>query len=385
MFLGSLIDLGLPEEYLRSELAKLAIPMPELIFQRVKRKGISAVLFEVNLTPEKTHRHLSHITQMIKTASLPIKVVDSAVKCFTNLAEAEAIVHGVSIDEVHFHEVGAIDAIIDIVGACIGLDFLKIDRFLASPIRVGYGMIECAHGKIPIPAPATINLLKDFVVYGGEIEGEWATPTGAAIIKTFAQSAVSLPQMRLIQTGYGAGSADRLIPNVLRIIEGELIEVIPSGDLQIVLETNIDDMNPELFGYLGEILLEAGAKDYYFTPVQMKKERPGTLVTVIVPPGKEEVIEAILFKETTTLGVRKYSVQRTCLERSFFTVKVEDCTIRMKAALYNGIMIKFAPEYEDCKCAAKLLRRSLKVIYEAANYEARKISENKGNAGKGME
>lgn len=378
MFLGGLINLGLSEAFLKNELAKLPINLPEIKISKVNRQGISAIHFEVPEILEKQHRHLKDISQLIVESGLKPQVVANALKVFTNLAEAEARVHGKEIDEIHFHEVGAIDAIIDIVGVAIGLDYFEVSTLFVSPLRVGFGTTVCAHGELPLPAPATVELLKKFTVFGGEFTGEWTTPTGAAIIKTFATESNSLTALRIIETGYGAGTRDCRIPNVVRLILGETAVESSWNDVQTILETNIDDMNPELYGYLGELLLRTGARDYYFTPVQMKKGRPGVLITVVAPFEKVTELEEVLLKETTTLGVRKYSVQRSCLERNYLTVTVRGINIKIKTAFLNGQLVKYAPEYEDCLKISQKFTCPLREIYDEAIFQARKILQNEG-------
>jgi len=223
MFLGSMIDLGFPKELLENELKKLPLPIPEIKIETVNRQGISAVFFEVDCGHEHHHRHLREIIALIKDARFEKNVTDAAIRCFTLLAEAEAKIHGVSIEEIHFHEVGAIDAIVDIVGAFLAFEYFKIETVIVSPIRVGFGTVRCAHGEIPIPAPAAVELLTGFTVYGGEHSGEWATPTGAAILRTIATPGCSsVPMMQIQKTGYGAGTANRAIPNILRSILGDM-------------------------------------------------------------------------------------------------------------------------------------------------------------------
>ncbi len=365
MFLGALIDLGFPFEELKQSLAKLPVHLPELRLERVTKNGIGAQYFDVPHFHEHQHRRLQDITALIEGAALSPTVKERAVHCFRELATAEAKIHGVSLEEIHFHEVGAVDAIVDIVGACLGIEYLKIDRILVSPIRMGFGMIECAHGLIPLPAPAAAELLKGYAVFGGDHEGEWTTPTGAALLKEWATSVKSMPALSVERIGYGAGSADRPIPNVLRIFYGETA-ADPTQDTQVVLETNIDNMNPEFFGFLGEQLFAAGARDYFLTPVYMKKGRPGTLITVLAPPERESAMEKILLTQTTTLGVRKYTVDRTCLERKTFQVQLGEAAIQIKAGLFDGRVIKVAPEYDDCVRAAQQSARPVKDIYEEA-------------------
>jgi len=375
MFLGALLDLGLPQDYLMAQLQTLNINLPEIKVHKVMRSGIKAVLFDVPEIQEHHHRHLEEIKEIINNSALNLKVKSDAIRCFQNLAQAEAKVHGTDINAIHFHEVGAVDAIIDIVGAAIGLEYFKFDQILVAPIRVGFGTVHCAHGEIPLPAPATAQLLSGFYIFGGELPGEWATPTGATLVKTFGTNAGGLPQLKLTKVGYGAGNQDRSIPNVLRIIVGESGALTTDHDYQVIIETNIDDMNPEFYGYLGEKLLEVGVRDYYFTAVYMKKNRPATQLTVITEPELVGQVETILFTETTTLGVRKSIVQRACMQRSEKTVSVKGRNVRVKLAHNKGKIIKYAPEYEDCLAIAKELALPLKDIYDEASHCAKNLLE----------
>lgn len=366
MFVGALLDLGLPKDLLLQGLQQLPVELPAIKIEKVNRRGISATYFEVKEVHEHQHRHLVEIIKMIAGTQLPEGVKELAKQCFTNLAIAEGKIHGVSPEEVGFHEVGAVDAIVDIVGACIGINWLKADVYAVSPLRVGFGTINCAHGEIPLPAPATLELLNGFQLFGGEYGGEWVTPTGAAIIKTLVKSSSGLPALTVEQVGYGAGSREREIPNVFRIIMGK------NGnnddvDHQVILETNIDDMNPEVYGYLGERLLAAGACDYYYVPIYMKKNRPGIMISVLAPPERAVELEQLLFEETTTLGVRRYEITRSCLHRKEVKVEVRGMTIRLKVALKEGKVLKFAPEYEDCRRLARELGVPLRDIYDEAN------------------
>lgn len=377
MFLGALLDLGYPIETLKDELKKLPLSIPELKLEKVSKNGIAATWFDTIIAHEHHHRNLTQISNLILQAGYSKSVTDKAVGCFRILAEAEAEVHGVSVEEVHFHEVGAVDAIIDIVGVCLGIEYFNLEQIYASPIRVGFGTVKCAHGEISLPAPATLKLLTQFKVFGGEYEGEWTTPTGGVILKSFAKPVGSMPQMNLDRIGYGAGTAERPIANVHRILLGDLYRV-DQQDYQVILETNIDDLNPELYGFLGETLLENGARDYYLTPVYMKKGRPGVLVTVIVSEEDVLKIEDLLFKETSTLGIRKRIVERHCLDRDYQTIEFGDCKIRIKTALRNGLIVKFAPEYNDCLLAARKLKLPVKEVYDVANFQFRKKVQHEG-------
>ncbi len=372
MFVGALLDLGLSKDYLLQELQKLGLQLPKITISNVTRQGIQATLFEVEEVHEHHHRHLSDISNIVDKANLNVNIIEKVKRCFINLAEAEAKIHGTSIEEVHFHEVGALDAIVDIVGSCIGLDYLKIDQILVSPIRVGYGTITCAHGIIPIPAPATTELLTGFKIFGGEYSGEWATPTGAAILKTLAIPEDSVPLLKVNATGYGAGSQDRQIPNVFRIILGEDNNINKEEEI-FVIETNIDDMNPEIFSYLGELIFAAGAKDYYVIPIQMKKGRPGVEIKIITPRDFVSSIEEIIITQTTTLGVRVYPVTRRCAEREIINVKINDENIRVKVARLDNKIVNYGPEYDDCAKVARKKSMPLKDVYEEVKNEARKI------------
>lgn len=378
MFLGALIDLGLPVDFLTNELRKLPLTIPDFKLHKVSKKGIAATWFDTIPAHEHEHRHLTEILTIIDKAGYSKSITGNASDCFRFLAEAEAKTHGVSVEEIHFHEVGAVDAIIDVVSACIGIEFFKIDQIIASPVRVGFGMIRCSHGEIPLPAPAALELLTKFNIFGGEYEGEWTTPTGATILKTFAATSNSIPLINIDQIGYGAGTAERPIPNVLRLVLGNFCPT-EEKDYQVILETNIDDLNPEVYGFLGETLLKNGARDYYLTSIYMKKGRPGILVTVIAPPENVPQIEDLLFRQTSTLGIRKYLVERHCLNRDYQTVDLGGIKIRIKTAWQNGKLIKFAPEYNDCLLAAEALNKPLKDIYDEANFQFRIMFNHEGS------
>ena len=386
MFVGAMLDLGLPQELLMAELKKLPIPLPPIDVIRTNRNGLSAVYFDVHAPHEHHHRHLSEILDMIHGTDLSETVKRSAEACFRYLAEAEAKVHGVSVEDIHFHEVGAIDAIIDIVSAAIAMEWLDADVVAVSPIRLGYGTIQCAHGKIPLPAPAVVELLKGFQTFGGELEGEWTTPTGAAIIKTFVNntSLCSLPLMTVENNGFGAGTAERAIPNVFRVMVG-FKESETGKEQMMMVETHIDDMNPEIYGYIGERLLEAGAKDFYYTPVYMKKNRPGILISVLVEMQNVAAIEGILLEETTTLGIRRYPVERSILKRGEILTDIEGCPVRVKTAYCDSGYVKYAPEYEDCRKAAIQLQRPLREIYDLAHILAKKTRQNERKGPDDME
>lgn len=317
-------------------------------------------------------RHLSEIKKIITAISISAKAKQTATAIFEVLGAAEAKIHNVPVETIHFHEVGAVDAIVDIVCAAVGAEALEVDRFVVSPLNVGGGTVVCAHGTFPVPAPATVELLKGAPIYSGEIQKELVTPTGAAIVKTLANGFGPMPAMTVGQTGYGAGS--RNFPahaNVLRITVGEATAVPESKhdlpmDEVVVLEANIDDLNPQLFGYLSEQVLAVGALDVFSTPVQMKKSRPATLLTLLAKPEDAERIARIVFRETTTIGIRTRREQRYVLPRRHEAVQTPWGEVRMKIAQLNGTISNYAPEYEDCRRLAEQHGIPLKTVMHEA-------------------
>ena len=382
MLVGAMLDCGLDFELLRSELLKLGVEGYELSLKRVDRSGISAAKFDVHLTgephshelhrnyehshelnpqsvicnPQSHHRALSEIKQIISSSSLSDRVKQRAQSIFQRIGEAEAKIHNIPIEAVHFHEVGAIDSIVDIVGACIAFDGLKIERIISSPLHVGSGVFQCAHGTYSVPGPATAELLKGVPIYSKDVEGELVTPTGAAIISTLADSYGPLPMMKIEKIGYGAGTRDYpKFPNALRAIIGELEEDADRTPGAVtVIEANIDDLNPQIFGYLMEKALSAGALDIFYTPAQMKKNRPGVLLTLLCNPPDRERMCDLIFRETTTLGVRYRNELREILTREFVTVETEYGPIRIKVSrARDGRVMNASPEFEDCRVAAE--------------------------------
>jgi uncharacterized protein (TIGR00299 family) protein len=359
MILGSLLDLGLPFEQLNAELAKLSVKNFSVSARKVVKAGVSATKFDVEIGHEHAHRNLTMIEKIIQDSRLLPEIKESAVRIFRRLAEAEAIVHGTSVDRVHFHEVGAIDAIVDIVGACIGFEVLGVRQIYCSALNVGSGYVECAHGTMPVPAPATAELLRNLPVYSNQVVGELVTPTGAAIISTLAQGFGGIPNLKIRKIGYGAGTKDfKGTANVVRVVQGDLLKAetskgASSSDTEVVvIEANIDDMNPQIFGHLQETLMAAGALDVFATPVQMKKNRPGLLITVIAPLDIQEALTSQIFEETTTIGVRFCLSQRRVLERDIVIVESKFGKIGVKVSRLNGKIVNFSPEYEDCRQAA---------------------------------
>jgi uncharacterized protein (TIGR00299 family) protein len=312
-----------------------------------------------------------------------------ASRIFERLGEAEARVHNVPVERIHFHEVGAMDAIIDVVGACIGFELLAIERFVSSPLHVGSGTVEMAHGRFPVPPPAVTELLRDAPIYATDIKGELVTPTGAAIISTVSAEFGALPRMRVVATGYGAGTREyKDFPNVLRVMVGETDEAVTTDEATatdgetlstrealIMIETNLDDTTPQILGYVLERAFTLGALDCFLTPVQMKKNRPGTLVSILCRPAEQEALTQLLFDETTTLGVRSYEVMRRALEREFVSVETEFGRISVKVARAKGGRVSnVAPEFEDCRAAALGAGVPLHVVERAARAAFEQVS-----------
>ena len=379
MTLGALLDAGLPLEDLRRALGSLALGDVELRAEKVLRTGVSATKFRVvehpanpenpehPEHPEKhahAHRHLPKIFKMIDGSSLSADARDRAKAMFQRLGEAEAAIHQMPVEKVHLHEVGALDSIIDIVGTVFAMDWAGADRIVCSPLNVGGGMVHSAHGVFPVPAPATVRLLGTTPVYSGAVQKELVTPTGALIATTYASSFGPLPAMSVERVGYGAGDRDDPVtPNVLRVLIGEdnaglkpCATADPNvaqpfraaGDRVTVIECEIDDMNPQIFGVVMDRLYAAGALEVFYIPVQMKKNRPGTLLTVVARPEQRDAMSDVIFRETTTIGLRHYEVDRECLQREIVTVETPLGPVRFKVASRDGRVMNAAPEFEDC-------------------------------------
>jgi uncharacterized protein (TIGR00299 family) protein len=357
MILGALLDLGLPIDGLRQALGSLAIEYGEVTADRVSRAGVAATKFRLvekgsnDASPAAAHKHhhLKHIVAAIRRSSLSATGQERAVQLFERLAQAEAAIHDTPIERVHLHEVGALDSIIDIVGAVYAFEWFGIEDIVSSPLNVGGGTVDCAHGRFPVPAPATARLLSDTPVYGTGTT-ELVTPTGALLVTSYARSFGPLPPMRLEGVGYGAGDRNPTdAPNVLRVLRGERVGAEASAAGRVVqIECEIDDMNPQLFGPLMEGLTEAGALDVFYAAVQMKKNRPGTLVTVVAPPARREAIAAVLFTHTTTIGVRYQEMMRDTLDREMRTIDTPLGPVRFKIATRAGRVLNAAPEFDDC-------------------------------------
>jgi uncharacterized protein (TIGR00299 family) protein len=356
MTLGALLDAGVPLEQLRDKLNGLDVPGWQLTAEKVWKNGMAATYARVVTEDTSTHRSLSIILEILEKSRLSGAVKDRAGAIFQKLGEAEAAVHDVPLEEIHFHEVGAVDSIVDIVGACVGFAALGIEKFACSPLNVGGGTAKMAHGVLPVPAPATARLLLGKPTYSNGVQKELVTPTGAAIVATLCDVFGPQPPMSVSAIGYGAGTADlESQPNVVRLMVGEAAEKV-SGVAQeaiSVLEANLDDMNPQIYGYFLEKALAAGALDVFATAVQMKKNRPGMLVTVLCKPQDAEKLTKLLFEETTTLGVRSYSAERRILPREWVKVATEFGDVRMKVARVNGRIEHASPEFEDCRKLAE--------------------------------
>jgi uncharacterized protein (TIGR00299 family) protein len=379
MFLGALLDLGVSEDVLRAELAKLKLPGYTISMRRVVKQNISATKFDCieALHPVMKHGHdhrgYPEITGMITGSGLSEKVKQRALSIFKRIGEAEAKIHDVPLEKIHFHEVGAVDSIVDIVGVCIALETLGVDEVQSSSPRLGLGFVETAHGKFPVPAPATLELLKGLPVQSGSEPVELVTPTGAALLAEFCTKFGPMPAMSIEKVGYGAGMRDlEKTPNVLRVIIGEACS--EAGDLIAVIETNIDDMNPQLFGDVMERLLAAGALDVFFTSIQMKKNRPGTLLTVLCERNDVDQMTALLLSHTTSFGVRVHEAQRRKLSREIVTVVTKFGEIEVKVGRLAGKIVSRSPEYESCKQAASKADVAVKDVYNEATRVAEELS-----------
>lgn len=376
MILGAMIDAGVDSERLAQELAKLNVEGFSLEFKRVVRSGLSATHALVHTAHEHKHRHLSDIKSIIDESDVLPKAKSRAIQIFTRLAEAEARVHNEQVERIHFHEVGALDAIVDVVGAAICLELLEIEQVFCSPINVGSGFVEMAHGKFPVPPPAVSELIKGVPFYSLDLNGELLTPTGAAIITTVAKSYGPIPQLITESTGYGAGTREyEKLPNVLRVMIGNAESSSIEAETLTMLETNIDDASPQLLGHFMDLAFQHGALDCYFTQVQMKKNRPGVLVSILCARAQVDALTKLLFSETTTLGVRSYVVSRRGLERKSVAVETTYGPIDVKVAYLGGDVLKAMPEFEQCRRAAATSGVSLRVVENAALREWEKQSD----------
>jgi len=391
MIVGALLDLGVDFDALKRELSSLAVGNYGISTRRVERGGIAATKFDVEVDlRDQPARTFDDIRSIILESSLSEITKKSSLAVFERLADAEAKVHGTTRSEIHFHEVGAVDSIVDIVAAMLGIEMLSVDRLYCSPLRVGRGVIEVEHGRLPVPAPATAELLKGVPVYAGDLEGEFVTPTGAAIVATLCEEFGHLPAMTVSGVGYGAGSRDpKGLPNVLRVMLGEMSDAndVDSSAASrqdhsvTVIETNIDDMNAQVYGFVMERAFAMGALDVFMIPAQMKKDRPGVLLTVLCKPEMTEALIEMLLAETTTLGVRYYRANRRVLERAIETVQTQYGPVRIKVAHDGERTLHFQPEYEDCARLALESQTPLIEVQAAASaaYREKLRQDNKPN------
>jgi pyridinium-3,5-bisthiocarboxylic acid mononucleotide nickel chelatase len=365
MILGAFIDAGLEPKVLIDLPEKLNLPHVKISIKKVLKKGLNSTKINIDFPNEHLHRHLADIEKIIEKAQLPPKVKTTAKKIFLNLAKAEARVHGTDIKKIHFHEVGALDAIIDICGAALAFHTLQIDPAYCSPISVGGGMVKIAHGTFPVPAPATAYLLENFTINQGPVPKELVTPTGAAVLATLCSHA-QLPSYKITATGYGAGTIDLdEMPNVLRIQIGEAEpKNTQVADEVILIECNIDDLNPQIFPFLIDRVLEAGAVEAFITPVVMKKGRPGHLFSTLCPVDKEQAVLEIIFKETTTIGVRKQKVARAVLQRKQISLNTSLGMVLVKEIIMPDGRIRRVPEFEECKKLALAMGKSIRDIQQ---------------------
>jgi uncharacterized protein (TIGR00299 family) protein len=407
MVIGAFLDIGVDFHALEGELRKLDLRGFELRQSRVVRTGIAATKFDVvvgagtapkgksrshhqadsragsaghkHFHGEATHRSLDEILRMINASTIDPTAKKLAGKIFDRLGNAEAKVHGIPVERVHFHEVGAVDSIIDIVGSAICFGWMGFEKVVASPVNVGAGFVDCEHGRMPVPGPATAELLKGIPVFSAGPEAELTTPTGAAILSTVASEYRRLKDFKITSVGYGAGSREfKELPNTLRILVGEEpavgeISSIPGDETVSVIEANIDDMNPQIYGYFLEKALAAGALEVFVTPVQMKKSRPGQWLTVICEPGKVDALTQMIFAETTTIGVRIHACERRILKRSFESIDTTFGKVRVKISRLNGIVLNAAPEFDDCQRLAQDKAVPLKEVLAEANAKIRSL------------
>ncbi|MDK1020705.1 MAG: nickel pincer cofactor biosynthesis protein LarC [Candidatus Hydrogenedentes bacterium] len=373
MIAGALIDAGADFEAIRHGLATLDVSGYSLSARKIDKHGTMATKFDVDIDAEngQPHRHLRDIVQIIESGDLPPEVKEASLETFRRLAEAEAEVHGTTPEKIHFHEVGAVDSIVDIVATHLALHQLKPERIFSSALHVGSGTVKCAHGIMPVPAPATALLLRGIPSYGGEVDGELVTPTGAALMAQIADEFGPMPEMRVETIGSGSGTKDLPDrPNVIRVFYGETTEAGAATETIVVVETNIDDMNPELFPPLINDLLEAGARDAFLTPILGKKGRPAHLITILVDEVELNSVTRVLFRGSTTLGLRMRREQRICLEREWKTAKTPWGAVRVKIGRFEGDTTSTSPEYDDCVRVASEGGVSTREVYEAAHAAA---------------
>jgi uncharacterized protein (TIGR00299 family) protein len=378
MNLGAMIDLGIEESFLLNELSKLNLPGWKLEVTKDQRHGIKGTKVTVKQTRhEHAHRHLSDIEKIIEKSGLDEKTRLLSKKIFMKIAVAEATVHGITLDKVHFHEVGAVDSIIDIVGAAICFNALKVDQVYVSVVELGGGMVKCDHGRLPVPAPATAEIIKDIPTRRGGVDFEATTPTGAAIITTLGTVYNSVQPVKISRTAYGVGQKDHPdVPNLLRVFLGETEELAEKGHEALLLECNIDDMNPEFFDHVSEKLFNSGASDVFLTNIIMKKGRPGIILSVILERELADCIKEVLFSETTTLGVRSFPFMKDTLVRKFELIDTIWGKVTVKRSFYREREVSCKPEYEDCRKIAVKSGIPVKEVYNSIVSEIIKTGKN---------
>ena len=365
MILGALVDAGVSVKKLQELLAGLQITEFDLKVQTVNKDGFSAKKLDVLVTDQPPERHLKEIKELIKNSSLPESIQNRALRIFQRIVEIEAGIHNVPVEQVHLHELGGTDTIIDITGTLLALDLLGIAKIYSSPVPLGKGFIAGAHGQIPLPSPATTALLNGVPIYGRDIESELVTPTGAALLVELVDEFGPLPPMTLTAVGYGAGGRDLPIPNLLRVLIGEIKPGdIATLDQLVILETNLDDLNPEVYPHVIDSLFSAGALDVTLTSIQMKKNRPGTKIEVLCKPSDKDGLRAILFQETSTLGIKQSLVERFALPRTIQKVQTSYGKVRVKIAETSPGNLKISPEYEDCRKLAQKHQVPITKIYQ---------------------
>jgi len=371
MILGALIDAGLDVDELRQGLQGLGLSEYDLQVSQVHKGAIGATSVTVAVRGPVPERKLANIEQVIEESDLPAAVKEQSLSIFRRLIDVESEIHGADPAEVHLHEVGGTDAIVDVVGSLLGLKLLGVGKVYASRLPLGHGFVRCAHGLLPVPAPATLALLRGLPVVQYDVEGELVTPTGAAILTSLAEEYGPLPRMTVEKIGYGAGKRDFPFPNLLRVLVGSLSPAValPTEDV-VLLETNLDDMNPELYDHVMDSLFDAGALDVFLQPFQGKKNRPGVLLCVLCHPHQVDQLSSIVFAETTTLGIRQTTMERRCLDRDMVMVDTVHGQVRVKVARLDGDVVNLSPEYEDCRRLARETGKPLKEVYAAAQAAA---------------
>jgi uncharacterized protein (TIGR00299 family) protein len=387
MTLAALLDLGVPADAVLAGIASLDLPI-KITIEKVRKGGFAATQIYIDAPPQEDHRHLPEIEAILARGNLTATQLALALRIFRRLAVAEAAVHGMTVEEVHFHEVGALDSIADIAGSAIALDLLGVQKFTSSPVAVGSGTVKCEHGIMPIPTPATAELLKGVPLRPSPVKSELTTPTGAAILTSIVTEYVDTPTMAIEQIGHGAGSKDFLDqPNLLRVFVGRATSSpLPTAgegsgmrgmdtDTIWVLETNLDDVPGEVIGYCIEQLFAAGALDVWTTPIQMKKNRPGVILSVLADDANLAAVETILFRETKTFGIRRHRAERHKLQREAITVETPWGPVKAKKGWRDGGIVVFAPEYEDCARLAREKSLAIRVIYEAVHDATRHLRE----------